>query len=85
MLPSLLIALSLAPSGGRTPVPRASATSTAPAAQHAAGGSQGSALALQDPDVFGLIESEAERQRDGLELIASENFVSAAVRCGPTP
>ncbi len=33
----------------------------------------------QDP-VFDLIALEHERQRDGLELIASENFTSAAVR-----
>jgi glycine hydroxymethyltransferase len=30
--------------------------------------------------VCSLIEKEAARQRDGLELIASENFVSPAVR-----
>ena len=34
----------------------------------------------QDEEVWSLIESEGERQRDGLELIASENFASAAVR-----
>ena len=33
----------------------------------------------QDP-IFDLIALEHERQRDGLELIASENFTSAAVR-----
>ena len=32
-----------------------------------------------DP-IFDLIELEHQRQRDGLELIASENFTSAAVR-----
>ncbi|WP_019587259.1 serine hydroxymethyltransferase [Deinococcus apachensis] len=36
--------------------------------------------AAQDPEVFDLIAREAERQRTGLELIASENFTSAAVR-----
>lgn len=87
MLPSLLLALSLAPGGGRAPVPRASGVSSvAPPAQRTAGGSEGcegSALASADPEVFGLIEAEAQRQRDGLELIASENFVSAEVcpRC----
>jgi len=84
MLPSLLLALSLAPGGGRAPVPRASGVSSvAPPAQRTAGGSEGcegSALASADPEVFGLIEAEAQRQRDGLELIASENFVSAEVR-----
>jgi glycine hydroxymethyltransferase len=32
-----------------------------------------------DPEVYKLIESEKKRQREGLELIASENFASAAV------
>ena len=32
-----------------------------------------------DPDVAGAISREEVRQRDGIELIASENFVSAAV------
>jgi glycine hydroxymethyltransferase len=37
------------------------------------------ATQTQDP-IFELIELEHRRQRDGLELIASENFTSAAVR-----
>jgi glycine hydroxymethyltransferase len=37
------------------------------------------ALATHDPDVFRLIEAELLRQQEGLELIASENFASAAV------
>jgi glycine hydroxymethyltransferase len=36
-------------------------------------------LATNDPTVAELIGQELQRQRDGLELIASENFVSAAV------
>ncbi|HVO31884.1 MAG TPA: serine hydroxymethyltransferase [bacterium] len=36
-------------------------------------------LAETDPKVFELIRKETHRQRDGLELIASENFVSRAV------
>ena len=36
-------------------------------------------LAAKDPDVFRLIEAEMHRQQEGLELIASENFASAAV------
>jgi glycine hydroxymethyltransferase len=32
-----------------------------------------------DPVVAGLIRAELARQRDGLELIASENFASRAV------
>ena len=36
-------------------------------------------LAHSDPEIARLIDEEVERQRDGLELIASENFVSPAV------
>ena len=36
-------------------------------------------LRTTDPDVFDAIVAEAKRQADGLELIASENFVSRAV------
>jgi len=36
-------------------------------------------LAETDPDVADAIRSEVRRQAEGLELIASENFVSAAV------
>jgi len=38
----------------------------------------------QDPDVWAAIAGEIERQSDGLEMIASENYTSAAVRqaCG---
>ena len=42
----------------------------APASEH---------LRLADPEVHAAIQAEAERQREGFELIASENFVSAAV------
>lgn len=38
-----------------------------------------SALELTDPKLLASIQSEQERQRDGLELIASENYTSAAV------
>ena len=36
-------------------------------------------LSEVDPDVFAAIENEQRRQHEGLELIASENFVSEAV------
>jgi glycine hydroxymethyltransferase len=36
-------------------------------------------LSVTDPLLAGLIEEEVERQRHGLELIASENYVSNAV------
>ncbi len=45
-------------------------TSVAPACEH---------LETADPAIFAAIQAEASRQHEGLELIASENFVSAAV------
>ena len=36
-------------------------------------------LKNQDPDIFGIINSEVQRQNNFLELIASENFTSKAV------
>lgn len=33
----------------------------------------------QDPDLYNLIEKEQRRQKEGLELIPSENYTSAAV------
>ncbi|HKO15222.1 MAG TPA: serine hydroxymethyltransferase, partial [Gemmatimonadaceae bacterium] len=39
----------------------------------------GEALRAADPEVAELIEKEIQRQNEGLELIASENFVSPAV------
>ncbi len=38
------------------------------------------ALRFADPEVARMIDEEAERQADGIELIASENFASCAVR-----
>ena len=37
-------------------------------------------LAAADPDVYAAIADEERRQRDNLELIASENYASRAVR-----
>ena len=39
----------------------------------------GEALRAGDPEIAELIEREIQRQNEGLELIASENFVSPAV------
>jgi glycine hydroxymethyltransferase len=39
----------------------------------------GDALRAADPEIAELIEREIQRQNEGLELIASENFVSPAV------
>ena len=36
-------------------------------------------LSKNDLEIYQIIRNEKERQRDGLELIASENFASAAV------
>ncbi len=36
-------------------------------------------LETRDPEIFGAIQNELGRQRDEIELIASENIVSAAV------
>jgi len=37
-------------------------------------------LSRVDPEIFGVVEREFQRQLGQLELIASENFVSPAVR-----
>lgn len=36
-------------------------------------------LSNVDPEIYSIIEKEKQRQKEGLELIASENYVSAAV------
>ena len=36
-------------------------------------------LKEEDNEIFNLVQKELERQRDGIELIASENFTSKAV------
>ncbi len=38
------------------------------------------AIRNADPEIAALIDKESERQNDGIELIASENFASCAVR-----
>jgi glycine hydroxymethyltransferase len=53
-----------------------------PAAEHAAWMDEHyftASLQATDPEIAGLIGSETTRQRDRVELIASENFVSQAV------
>lgn len=37
------------------------------------------ALQNSDPQVYGILENEMKRQRDGIELIPSENYVTQAV------
>lgn len=43
-----------------------------------------SAIQTQDPEIFEFIEHEKKRQKEGIELIPSENYTSAAVMeaCG---
>ena len=41
---------------------------------------QSTSLKKRDPEIFHWIEQEAQRQKEGLELIASENYSSQAVR-----
>ena len=36
-------------------------------------------LKVDDPELYNLIREEKERQRRGLEMIASENFTTTAV------
>lgn len=36
-------------------------------------------LKKEDPEIYGLIEKEIDRQREGLEMIPSENYVSKSV------
>src|SRR5580698_6853811 len=38
-----------------------------------------STLALTDPEIWSVIQSENQRQEDHIELIASENYASPAV------
>jgi glycine hydroxymethyltransferase len=37
-------------------------------------------LAESDPEVNAILKNEYNRQKDGIQLIASENFTSPAVR-----
>ncbi len=48
-------------------------------APHRDAGFFSESLETRDPEIFGAIRSELGRQRDEIELIASENIVSAAV------
>ncbi len=36
-------------------------------------------LKQQDPDIFNAVAGEMQRQVEGVELIPSENYISAAV------
>ena len=36
-------------------------------------------ISVDDPEIYNLIKKEKDRQRKGLEMIASENFTSKSV------
>ncbi len=46
---------------------------------HDGNGGRAGGLALSDPVLFAAIQSERKRLQDTIELIASENYVSADV------
>ena len=54
-------------------------SSTASSKDHAYYGASYSDLEAQDPEIAAILQSELERERNGLQLIASENFTSPAV------
>ncbi len=54
--------------------PPASGSTAASTGMQAGGG-----LRVVDPEIFDVIQAEEKRQREGIELIASENFTSRAV------
>ena len=58
-------------------MPQESESKTGPGS--ASGSSLGGGLRTVDPEVFGAIAEEEKRQRENIELIASENFTSRAV------
>jgi glycine hydroxymethyltransferase len=49
------------------------------AASEASSGPAGGSLAKVDPEIFAAVVAEENRQRENIELIASENFTSRAV------
>jgi glycine hydroxymethyltransferase len=52
---------------------------TAASGSTAASGPAGGGLAKVDPEIFAAVVAEEDRQRENIELIASENFTSRAV------
>jgi glycine hydroxymethyltransferase len=54
-------------------------TQPAPRSTAVLDGFFGASLAQADPDVYAAVQNELQRQRDKIELIASENIVSKAV------
>ena len=81
-LPSLipLLANSPATSGGKTPKPAAAASRQSIASMQSTLHPRRPSLAETDPLIAAAIHAEERRQHDNIELIASENFTSRAVR-----
>lgn len=59
--------------------PMADLSSPAAAGSSSASSPSGGGLRNGDPEIFAVIQAEEKRQREGIELIASENFTSRAV------
>ena len=65
--------------GGSSSYSMADLSSHAGSSGSSAGAQMGGGLRKTDPEIFDTIQAEEKRQRDGIELIASENFTSRAV------
>jgi glycine hydroxymethyltransferase len=65
--------------GGSSSYPMADLSSHAGTSGSSAGAQAGGGLRKTDPEIFDTIQAEEKRQREGIELIASENFTSRAV------
>ncbi len=67
-------------SGGSSFYPMADRPSSPPSSSQAGNlSAPGGGLQKTDPEIFDAIEAEEKRQRENIELIASENFTSRAV------
>ncbi len=65
--------------GGGVQVQMADAPRSNPAQPNSGKFIYGDALRRVDPEIFDVVSAEEKRQRDNIELIASENFTSRAV------
>ena len=66
-------------SGGSSSYSMADLSSHAATGSSSAGAQPSGGLRKVDPEIFDTIQAEEKRQREGIELIASENFTSRAV------
>ncbi|HEY0368999.1 MAG TPA: serine hydroxymethyltransferase [Chthoniobacterales bacterium] len=65
--------------GGTSSYPMAELTSHTASGSSSSGTQSGGGLRKVDPEIFDSIQAEEKRQRENIELIASENFTSRAV------